>query len=154
MLPQIEFKLLDERASLPVRGHPTDAGLDLAALEYTILDFNQRVLVRTGLSVRIPAGYVGLLVPRSSLSKKGIMLTNSCGILDAPYRGELLISLVYNFQASQEHDTEVAFINPGERIAQILIVPIALPDAIKYTGSDTNWNNTARGTGGFGSTGK
>lgn len=150
MLPQIEFKLLDDSAVLPVRAHPTDAGLDLASLEAVDLRFNLRKLVRTGLSVRIPTGYVGLLVPRSSLSKKGIMLTNSCGIIDADYRGELLVSLICNFGAA---GTE-ARIEAGERIAQLLIVPIALPDPIKYTGNDDDWTNTTRGTGGFGSTGK
>lgn len=150
MLPTIEFKILDDRASLPVRAHPTDAGLDLAALEAVDLRFNLRKLVRTGLSVRIPSGYVGLLVPRSSLSKKGVMLTNSCGIIDADYRGELLVSLINNFSAPMTD----ARIEAGERIAQLLIVPIALPEPFVYTGSDEDWNNTQRGAGGFGSTGR
>lgn len=160
MLPQLEFKLLDPRASLPVRAHPTDAGLDLAALESASLDLMQRTLVRTGLSVRIPAGYVGLLVPRSSLSKKNIMLTNSCGIIDADYRGELLISLMYvNKDDTTEFGRSVNYvphthIEAGERIAQLLIVPIAVPEPLVYTGSDGDWSNTQRGAGGFGSTGK
>lgn len=160
MLPQIEFKLLDPRASLPVRAHPTDAGLDLASLDEVRLDLMERTLVKTGVSVRIPAGYVGLLVPRSSLSKKNIMLTNSCGIIDADYRGELLISLMHvNKDDTSEFARNIlyvphAHIQASERIAQLLIVPIALPDAIKYTGSDEDWNNTQRGVGGFGSTGK
>lgn len=162
MLPQIEFNLLDERAALPVRAHPTDAGLDLASLEDVTLGLMRRVLVRTGISVRIPAGYVGLLVPRSSLSKKNIMLTNSCGIIDADYRGELLISLMYvdtdtrtEFAKIVNHEGEGRqHIGAGERIAQLLIVPIALPEAIKYTGDTESWADTARGTGGFGSTGK
>jgi dUTP pyrophosphatase len=116
----------------------------------------QRTLVKTGVSVRIPAGYVGLLVPRSSLSKKNIILTNSCGIIDADYRGELLISLMYVNKACEEGYGPVghSHIEAGERIAQLLIVPIALPEPIKYTGNDDDWTNTARGTGGFGSTGK
>lgn len=160
MLPTIEFKILDERASLPVRAHPTDAGLDLASLNDVNLNLMERSLVKTGLSVRIPTGYVGLLVPRSSLSKKNIMLTNSCGIIDADYRGELLISLMYvNKDDTTDFDKSINYvphqhISAGERIAQLLIVPIALPEPLVYTGSYEDWNNTQRGAGGFGSTGR
>ena len=75
---------------MPRRANSTDAGLDLKAKEdYLLLPF-QRVLVGTGVSVKIPVGHFGMLVPRSSLSKNNIILTNSVGIIDADYRGEIM----------------------------------------------------------------
>lgn len=154
LLEELEVRL-GSYDNIPKRAHPTDAGLDLAARDEVTLDVRKRVLVKTGVQVRIPKGYVGLLVPRSSLSKNNIILTNSCGVIDSDYRGELLVSLMYlgtpdNFGNIEDH----RHISKGERIAQLLIVPIALPSVKVIYEDDEDWNDTARGTGGFGSTGK
>lgn len=137
-----------ERSELePTRANPTDAGLDLRAkTEYTLCRGN-RVLVGTGVQVKIPDGFVGFLVPRSSLSKKQIILANSVGIIDAGYRGELLAALVYT------GTDDWVIVEKNERIVQLVIVPIALPQVlVRYVDEDT-WVDTERGAGGFGSTG-
>ena len=132
---------------LPNRAFPTDAGLDLRSKVEVILCKGERTLVGTGVQVRIPEGYVGLLLPRSSLSKKYILMTNSCGVIDSQYRGEIMASLLYH------GETDWCIINKDERIVQLLIVPIALPSLEVVSETDALWNDTSRGTGGFGSTG-
>lgn len=155
LLNELEVRLVGSYAKEPLRAHPTDAGLDLAAREEVLLDVRKRVLVSTGVQVRIPKGYVGLLVPRSSLSKNNIILTNSCGVIDSDYRGELLVSLMYLGNPETGIGIEDhRHISRGERIAQLLVVPIALPEVKVVYEDDEDWNNTERGTGGFGSTGK
>lgn len=134
--------------TLPVRAFASDAGLDLSSKEAVFLKPNERTLVKTGVKVRIPEGYVGLLVPRSSLSKDEIILTNSVGIIDSTYRGEILASLKY------VGTEEGKVITAGQRIVQLLIVPIALPTVEVVDEDDETWNATDRGIGGFGSTGK
>lgn len=126
----------------PYRANPTDAGADLVAKENTWLYNGERKLVKTGVAVEIPKGYVGLLIPRSSLSKLGITMTNSIGVIDSDYRGELMASLMYH----GEHCYEI---QQGQRIVQLVIVPILLPEFNIVNKLDT----TARGEGGFGSTG-
>lgn len=140
---------LSPGAVTPSRANPTDAGIDLSTLETTTLPAMCRVLVRTGVSVKIPAGSVGLLVPRSSLSKNGIVMTNSIGVIDADYRGELLASLMYVGNGGVPAVT----IPKGERIVQLIIMPIWLPTLETYSGSEEEWVDTDRGVGGFGSTG-
>jgi dUTP pyrophosphatase len=131
----------------PSRANPTDAGLDLRADgEYNIVH-GERTLVNTGVSAKIPVGYVGLLVPRSSLSKEGIMMTNSVGVIDADYRGPIMASLTSTRNCGST-------IHKGDRIVQLLIVPIAVPELEVFEGTDEEWVDTARGLGGFGSTGK
>lgn len=135
---------------LPKRANPTDAGLDLKAKERTQLPHNVRVLVGTGVSVKIPPGSVGLLFARSSLSKKGIILANGVGVIDSDYRGEIMAPLVYipmspNPVAAQELERD-------ERIVQLVVLPISLPKPVPYEGDQ--WIDTERGAGGFGSTGK
>lgn len=138
---------LDYESQIPTRANPTDAGLDLrAAQNVWTTSVGERVLVKTGVRVKIPVGHVGLLVARSSLSKKGWTLSNSIGIIDSDYRGELLVSM-YKFTTGET-------ISQGERIAQLLIVPIALPTVEVFTGTDEEWVDTQRGTGGFGSSGQ
>lgn len=135
---------------MPRRANSTDAGLDLKAKEeYLLLPF-QRVLVGTGVSVKIPVGHFGMLVPRSSLSKNNIILTNSVGIIDADYRGEIIASLM--FIPNMIHDHK--HIDKDERIVQLVIVPCVLMDAREWGGTDYDWFDTERGSGGFGSTGK
>lgn len=142
---------IENKDCAPVRAHPTDAGLDLRCKISTVLPKNKRVLVPTGVSVKIPVGYVGLLVPRSSLSKNNIVMTNSIGIIDADYRGEILASLQFNGLPN----LEVYEIPKGERIVQLVIVPILLgTPTIREDWPDDVWFDTNRGAGGFGSTGK
>lgn len=145
---------IQTKGVLPVRAHPTDAGADLVATEDTLMTKGFRVLVKTGVSVKIPKGYVGLLVPRSSLSKRNIIMTNSIGVIDSDYRGEIMASLEYcgkrpsEFMAPDYIDH--THIDAGERIVQLLIVPIVLAEFVPFEGE---WNDTERGSGGFGSTG-
>lgn len=142
---------LDHPACMPVRANPTDAGLDLRCKQTTTLQVGIRTLVGTGVYVKIPRGYVGLLFPRSSLSKQGITMTNSVGVIDADYRGEIMASLQFNGLPGNPNEIEVP---AGERIVQLVVVPIlsVVPDVGDW--SDDLWFDTNRGAGGFGSTGK
>lgn len=139
----LETKLTDPSLA-PVRANPTDAGLDLKSAYDVTLTKGVRTLVGTGVHVKIPPNHVGLLVARSSLSKKNIILTNSVGVIDSDYRGEILASLMYLGDSSWIELTR------GERIVQLLVLPIALPTPV-YGNQD--WFDTERGENGFGSTG-
>lgn len=143
----IKFKKLDERAVAPVRAHSTDAGFDLVATDITteINECGQLILVyHTGLAVEIPEGHFGLLVPRSSISKKSLTLVNGAGILDGGYRGEVM----GKFRSTT--DCVPAVYKPGERFAQLLILP--LPDVTFVESSELS--DSDRGEDGFGSTDK
>jgi dUTP pyrophosphatase len=143
----LEVKMSYDQIHNPSRANPTDAGIDLATNGKQTLIKGVRTLVRTGVSVKIPEGYVGLLVPRSSLSKWDVVMTNSIGIIDSDYRGELMASLMYKGM-QQSFDLE-----DGLRIVQLVIVPILLSQLVEFEGSDEDWVDTKRGIGGFGSTG-
>lgn len=147
MVNELEVRV--ERDELtPTRAHPTDAGLDLRSKVECVLSRGNRTLVGTGVRVKVPVGYVGFLIPRSSLSKKGIIVLNSVGVIDADYRGEIMACLQYT--GTQDW----VVIDKNERIVQLVIVPIALVDVLPRYVSEEEWNDTERGTGGFGSTGK
>lgn len=136
------FKKLNENAVLPKRAHPTDAGLDIVA---TSVEYNNGYIeYGTGLAVNIPVGCVGLLFPRSSVTNKDLMLKNSVGCIDADYRGEIKARF-YRTNGVKSTDYSV-----GDRIAQLLIVPIQLHDAQFVD----ELPPTVRNTGGFGSTNK
>ena len=137
--------LLDERATLPARAHPGDAGLDLVAIEAVELGPGDRARVRTGLAVELPPGHAGLVMPRSGLAAShGVTVLNAPGLIDAGYRGELAVLLVNT-------DRETAFrVEPGERIAQLVVVAVALPQPVAVPAL----SETPRGGGGFGSTGR
>ena len=140
----IKFKKLDPRAVAPVRAHSTDAGVDLTATRITteINECGQLILVyHTDLAVEIPEGYCGILTPRSSVFKKSLTLTNSIGVIDAGYRGEIMAK----FRSTT--DVVPAVYKEGERFAQLLIIPIAdvtFTEAFELSDSD-------RGEGGYGS---
>lgn len=143
---KVAVKKIDERAILPTYGSDAAAGADLYALcdgEITVAP-GETVAVRTGLSMEIPEGYAGLIYARSGLaSKRGLAPANKVGVVDADYRGEILVALHNHSQAPQT-------IASGERIAQLVIAPFLHAEfALTDTLSDT-----ARGSGGFGSTGK
>ena len=138
---------------MPKRMHPTDAGLDLKARLDYVLRAHQRVLVGTGVHVKIPEGYVGLLFPRSSLSKKGITMTNSVGVIDSDYRGEVMASLCFIRNDNDHLMQSQQYIDKYERIVQLVVVPISLLAPVKWEGTQEEWDDTVRGHGGFGSTG-
>ena len=137
----LPMKRLDPAATLPTRAHPDDAGLDLYALEDAELGPGEGKVVKTGVAVAIPGGHVGLVCDRSSMAKRG--LKTAGGVIDAGYRGELGVML-WNI-TRQQH-----VVKKGERIAQLLVIPIAVPAPVE---SD-DLGETARGAGGFGSTGR
>jgi dUTP pyrophosphatase len=128
-------------AILPTRAHADDAGMDLYCLEDVSLAAQSGLVTRTGIALAIPQGYVGMVADRSSMAKRGIKTAG--GIIDAGYRGEIHIVL-RNISAEEIH------FKRGERIAQLLIIPIATPAIQEVSSLD----ETARGAKGFGSTGK
>lgn len=136
--------LLTAGAQLPERAHAGDAGLDLASTEHVVLEPGGRALVGTGLSIALPEGTVGLVCPRSGLAARhGITVLNSPGIVDAGYRGELKVML------SNTDPREAFELRPGDRIAQLVIVPFLAPRPVPVQSLD----RTTRGSGGFGSSG-
>lgn len=135
---------LDERAILPTRAHPGDAGLDLYALDATELGPGERASVRTGIAVEIPAGQAGLVLPRSGLAARdGIALVNAPGLIDSGYRGELRVLLL---NTDRQRTFSVAV---GDRIAQLVLVEVHTPVPIEVDELD----RSERGEGGFGSSG-
>ena len=144
-MPTIAVKKLDERAVLPTYGSEFSAGADLYALldeELTFLPHETK-FVHTGLAVEIPEGYAGLVYARSGLAaKRGLAPANKVGVIDADYRGEVMVAL-------HNHSTQPQTIQSGERIAQLVITPFLKAE---YFESET-LSETVRGTGGFGSTG-
>lgn len=141
----VKIKKLDERAVLPTYGTEYSAGADLYALSNEKIDIapGATTLVHTGLSIEIPEGYCGLIFARSGLASKcGLAPANKVGVIDADYRGEIMVAL-------HNHSSESASVECGERIAQLAIVPF-LKAEFELAGELTD---TARGTGGFGSTG-
>lgn len=145
MKPVVRVKKLDARAELPVFGSEFAAGADLRACldgDLTIAP-GQTALIHTGLALEIPAGYAGLVYARSGLaSKRGLAPANKVGVIDADYRGEVMVAL-------HNHGAEDQTIGHGERIAQLVVTPFL---AVDYEESD-ELTDTARGAGGFGSTG-
>ena len=140
----VEFQRLDEVARAPERANEHDAGWDLRSAELAMLGPGERASVGTGLAVAIPDGHAGLVLPRSGLAARhGIALVNAPGLIDAGYRGEVRVLLLNTDRT--EHFT----IAPGDRIAQLVIT--AVP-AVTFAEADS-LSETARGTGGFGSSG-
>lgn len=136
---------LNDGAKLPSRAHEGDAGLDLYACEAAHIGPGERWSVGTGVAVEIPEGHAGLVLPRSGLAKKhGIALVNSPGLIDAGYRGEIRVLLLNTDPA------ETFRVEAGDRIAQLLIAPIALAEPVQ---ADALTEST-RGDGGFGSSGR
>jgi dUTP pyrophosphatase len=140
----LRVRRLDGRARLPTRAYSGDAGLDLYALESVRLDPGERGSVRTGIAVEIPAGQAGLVLPRSGLAARhGVTALNAPGLVDPGYRGEIKVVL-------HNAGTEPYIARPGDRIAQLLLVPFWAP----VLRSVEALPPTARGADGFGSTGR
>jgi dUTP pyrophosphatase len=142
--PVLAVRRLCEEARPPARAHPGDAGLDLAAAEGCELAPGGRAAIPTGVAVAIPDGHAGLVVPRSGLARRhGVTVANAPGLIDAGYRGELVVLLVNLGDAPHR-------IAPGERIAQLVVVPVALCEVREVAELPPS---DGRGEGGFGSTG-
>ncbi len=145
MIPKIAVKKLDDRATLPTYGSEFSAGADLYALtdgEVEILP-NETKLIRTGLAMEIPEGYAGLIYARSGLAtKRGLAPANKVGVVDADYRGEVMVAL-------HNHSASAQTIASGERIAQLVVTPFL---KVVYEEAE-ELSETVRGVGGFGSTG-
>lgn len=141
---QVLVHRLDPELPLPSYAHPGDAGLDLVARDEVTVAPAGRAVVATGVAIALPAGYVGLVHPRSGLARKhGITVLNAPGTVDAGYRGELQVILVNTDPA------EAFTVRRGDRVAQLVIQEVARADLVEVDtlpGSD-------RGEGGFGSTG-
>jgi dUTP pyrophosphatase len=142
---ELQVTKLKDEARVPTRAHAGDAGLDLYACEAAHLGPGERWSVGTGVAVEIPEGHAGLVVPRSGLARDhGIALVNSPGLIDAGYRGEVRVLLLNTDPA------EVFRVEPGERIAQLVIAPIAIAEPVEVA----SLGESARGDGGFGSSGR
>jgi dUTP pyrophosphatase len=140
--PVVNLKKLDEDAIIPTKANRLDAGYDLYAFHGTILQKHAHKLIKTGISMAIPEGYVGLIWPRSGMAyKHGIDVF--AGVIDSSYRGEIGVVL-YNSQYSNYS------IEKGDRIAQILFQKVEDFDLHVVE----NLDDTSRGVGGFGSSGK
>jgi dUTP pyrophosphatase len=137
-------KLKDE-AVLPSRAHAGDAGLDLCVCEAAHLGPGERWSVGTGVAVEIPDGHAGLVLPRSGLARDhGIALVNAPGLIDAGYRGEIRVLLLNTDPA------ETFRVEPGDRIAQLVITPVSEVEPVEVQALA----ETARGSDGFGSSGR
>ncbi len=141
----VRVKKLDERAVIPTYGTDFSAGADLYCIADGTVTIppHTTVLLGTGISIEIPEGYCGLIFARSGISiKRGLAPANKVGVIDADYRGEVKVAL-------HNHTDKGATVEPGERVAQLAIVPF-LKAEFEESGE---LSDTVRGVGGFGSTG-
>ena len=142
----IRVKKLRENAVLPTYGSQWAAGADLyACLEKAVtIEPHQTVMVPTGLALEVPMGCAGLIYARSSMgAKRGLAPANKVGVIDSDYRGEVMVAL-------HNHGTAAQTVEPGERVAQLLITPVLTPAYEEAS----ELSDTVRGVGGFGSTGR
>ena len=142
----VRIKKLNENAKIPTYGTEYAAGADLYACIDEVVTFEpgETKLIKTGVAMEVPTGYAGLIYARSGLaSKKGLAPANKVGVVDSDYRGEIMVAL-------HNHSNETKEIEPQERIAQFVIAPY-----LKAVFEEVNeLDETVRGAGGFGSTGK
>lgn len=141
---KVKIKKLSSNAKIPTYANPGDAGMDIYA---TSMKFTEDYIeYGTGLSFEVPEGYVMLIFPRSSISNKDLVLTNSVGVLDSGYRGELR----FRFKKLKEPGKlRMDLYNPGDKIGQIMIIPYP---TIEFEEVE-NLSDSVRGVGGFGSSG-
>ena len=144
---ELKIKKLHPNAILPTYGSAGAAGADLYALpegDPIVIGPGETVMIHTGLAMAIPEGYVGLNFARSGLaSKRGLAPANKVGVIDSDYRGELMVAL-------HNHGAVPQTVEPGDRVAQFLIMPVIQAD---FSETD-ELDETDRGSGGFGSTGR
>lgn len=146
MKKDVRVKKLDDRAIIPTYGSEFSAGADLYAItdgESLSIQPNDTVLIHTGIAMEIPEGFGGFIFARSGLAtKRGLAPANKVGVIDADYRGEIMVAL-------HNHSDKEAVISNGERIAQLVIMPFIAADFIE----SQELSETVRAAGGFGSTG-
>lgn len=145
---KLKIKKLHPNAVIPQYAKPGDAGLDLVATSLT-LDENNNLVYGTGLAIEIPTGYVGLLFPRSSNSKKDLILSNHVGVIDSGYRGEIIFKYKSSLCSSGQYITGKNY-EVGDKVGQLILFPysqVTIEEVEELT-------ETERGTNGFGSTGK
>lgn len=139
----VALRRLDPDLPLPAYAHPGDAGADLRSAETVTLAPGERALVRTGVSIALPVGYVGLVHPRSGLAARlGVTVLNAPGTVDAGYRGEIMVNLV-------NHDRSAVEIHRGDRIAQLVVQRVERADFHVVC----ELPESTRGANGHGSTG-
>ena len=138
----VKIKKLDSKAVTPAYAKAGDAAVDLTAISIAKVDRDEFGYMEygTGLAIEIPEGHVGLLFPRSSISNSGLILTNSVGVIDSGYRGEIKFRF--------KHIPDTAYYKPGDRIGQLIIIPYP---QINFQEVE-ELSSTERGEGGFGST--
>ena len=144
--PKVNVKKLRDGAVIPTYGSAYAAGADLYACtgESVSIAPGETKFIPTGIAVEIPVGYAGFIYARSGIAcKRGLAPANKVGVIDADYRGEVMVAL-------HNHGTETASIDDGERVAQLVIAPYL---TVEFTEAD-ELGDTVRGEGGFGSTGK
>ncbi len=142
---QLRVTKIKDGAVLPSRAHEGDAGLDLYACEGAHLGPGERWSIGTGIAVEVPDGHAGLVLPRSGLAREhGIALVNAPGLIDSGYRGEVRV-LLLNTDPAETFRIEI-----GDRIAQLVISPVALAEPVEAEAL----GESARGDGGFGSSGR
>lgn len=156
---EVKIKKLHKDAVIPKSANPGDAGMDLTAVSMKIDEYGN-ICYGTGLAFEIPEGYVGLVFPRSSNCKKGVILTNCVGVIDSGYRGEVSFKFRPLLDKAKEHYDDGTFdymcrtlkttYKIGERIGQIIIMPYPKIEFIEVD----ELSETERGTNGYGSTGK
>ena len=153
---KVRIKKLNELAVIPTYAKDGDAGMDVIATSI-ISDTPTQITYGLGIALEIPKGFVGLVFPRSSIRKTGLQLSNSVGVIDSGYRGELQATFNKLFGGEAMYDEmKVNEIQPndfykvGDRVAQIMIIP---HPPIEFDEAD-ELSDTERGDGGFGSTGK
>ena len=145
-MQKVKVKILNKEAKIPMYQSSSAAGADLYAAESQDITIGagQTVLVKTGIAMEIPEGYVGLIFARSGLATKiGVAPANKVGVIDSDYRGEIMVAL-------HNHSGNDAIISAGDRIAQIALVPYL---TAQFEEAE-ELSSTERGAGGFGSTGK
>lgn len=135
-------KLLDKKARLPSYAHEGDAGMDLYCLERIVIKPGKRSQIKTGVAIKIPKGYVGLIWDKSGLAVKN-GLTTIAGVIDSGYRGEIIIGMLNT-------DKKEYVFEPGHKVAQMLIQSVKSMKIVEIN----QLNQTKRGSKGFGSTGK
>lgn len=145
----VKFKKLDSKAVTPSKSHPSDAGLDLTATSIKVTD--DYIEYGTSLAFEIPEGFVGLIFPRSSVSNKALTLSNSVGVIDSGYHGEIKFRFKEIDQMQYWEETKVYNVyNLGDRIGQLILMPfpkVELEEVDELPNSD-------RGSNGYGSSGK
>lgn len=137
---QVPFQKIAHNAVTPIQADEGAAGFDMVA---TQIDTNNNIVtIHTGIAIAIPEGYAGFLFPRSSVYKTGMMLANCVGVIDSSYRGEIICKF-------RKFDLQEGY-QVGDRCCQLVIMPV--PKVVLC--EQSKLNNTSRGSGGFGSTGR